>query len=103
MKNKSLQIIIICLLIVAIIFWQIYFYERNFYSVIFFFITMLIYLGVSLFNAKRALSAVVFVAIGIVISILLRRNFDINELSWSLLALSLGVLVSYLSYKSVNR
>ena len=103
MKKKSLQIITICLLIAATTLWQIYFYANFFYPVIFFFVTMIIYLGVSLFNKKTALTATVFVAIGIVFNILLRRNFDIYELLWAVLALSLGVLVAFLAYKSVKR
>jgi len=103
MKKKSLQIITICLLIVATTLWQLYFYENFFYSVIFFFITMIIYLGVSLFNRKKALAATIFFAIGMVFSILLRRNFDVNELLWAVLALLFGVLVAFLAHKSVKQ
>ncbi len=100
MKKKSLQVITIFLLIVAITLWKIYLYDNFFYSAIFFFITMLIYMCVSLFNRMKALTAVVFVTIGIVFSILLRRDFDFNELIGPVLALSLGVLVAFLVFKS---
>ena len=99
MKKKLISIILFFFLLITVVLWIIFFPNNMFYSGVYFLVTIIIYLSLRIFNYKQALFATIYVAIGSILSVLLKRDFEFNYLVWVFLSCLIGVIIAFFANK----
>lgn len=102
MKKQTIRIIALFLLIIAAVLWQMYLPNNVLYGAIYFLVTMITYISASLLKINRPLLATIFFAVGLFLSIFLKRNFVFEDLITVGLWCLLSVIVIFFIDKKVN-